>query len=56
MSKVQIDFIDNITTNLGSIKAVKMLSLPDVPINLVHDSNQVNATVQKHSIYHMLQF
>lgn len=54
MEKGQIDFIDNIITYLGSIKAVKMLNLPDVPINLVHGPKQLNATVQKHSIYHML--
>ena len=33
-----------------------MLNLPDVPINLVRGPKQLNATVQKDSIYHMLQF
>lgn len=55
MKKGHTDFIDNIITYWGSIKAVKMLNLPDVLIKLVYGPKQLNATVQKHSIYQMLQ-
>ena len=50
MKKGRIDFIENIITYLGSIKAVKMLNLPDVLVKLVYGPRQLN------TLYKNIQF